>query len=290
MSERQRANHQHSASAKRAGAVAAVRSEFRKVVSTKLWWGLLIPVGLLSSVINLFGGVFTSAFPEVEQLPLLLGSLAYALGMTGVFAAVQGVVAAAGEHRHRTITTTYLTSHGRTQVLLAKMLVSAGVGACYAAATVFTGSLAGLAADSGAAFPDAGSLAITAAIGVAVSALWGALGAAFGTAVSNQVSALVALLLYLMVGELLVGAMLAGAESDAVRGLSSYLPGNAGEVAVYGIPAREIAGPVTGPQVVEILAGVTAPPPWGVALLALAAWTAAVGAAGWLVGARRDIT
>jgi ABC-2 type transport system permease protein len=275
----------------RAGAIwAPVRAEFRKVASTRLWWGLLIPVVLLSSMINLFGGAFTAAFAESEQLPLLLGSLAYALGLTSVFAAVHGVVAAAGEHRHRTITTTYLTTRGRASVLLAKMLVSAGVGACYAAATVVTGVLAGTAADGGAAFPGLGPLAATALIGVPVSALWGALGAAFGTAVSNQVSALVSLLLYLTVGELLIGALLEAAESDAVRSLSSYLPGNAGEVAIYGIPVNEIAGPVTGPQVVELLAGVTDPPGWGVALLVLAIWTAAVGVAGWLVAARRDIT
>lgn len=269
---------------------APVRAEFRKVASTKLWWGLLIPVALLSSMINMFGGVFTAAFPESERLPLLLGSVAYSLGLTSVFAAVHGVVAAAGEYRHRTITTTYLTTRGRAPVLAAKMLVSAGVGACYAAVTVVTGMLAGAAADGGAAFPGVGPLAATALIGVAVSALWGALGAAFGTAVSNQVSALVALLLYLMVGELLIGALLEAAESGTLRALSSYLPGNAGEVAIYGIPANEIAGPVTAPQVVELLAGVTDPPGWGVALLVVAFWTAAVGAAGWLVAARRDIT
>ena len=269
---------------------AAVRAEYRKVVSTKLWWGLLVPVVVLSIVINLFGGAFTAAFPEAGRLPLLLGSLAYALGLAGVFAAVQGVVAAAGEHRHRTITTTYLTTRGRALVLVAKMLVSGGVGGAYAAVTVLVGVPAGLAADGGAAFPAVGPLLATAAIGVAVTTLWGALGAALGTAVSNQVTALVTVLLHLLIGELLIGALLAAAESDAVAALSSYLPGNAGEVAVYQIPAREIAGPATGPQVVELLAGVASPPPWGVALLALATWTAAVGAVGWVVGGRRDIT
>jgi ABC-type transport system involved in multi-copper enzyme maturation permease subunit len=269
---------------------APVRAEFRKVASTKLWWGLLIPSALLSIMINLFGGVFTAAFTESERLPLLLGSVAYSLGLTSVFAAVHGVVAAAGEYRHRTVTTTYLTTRGRAPVLLSKMLVSAGVGGCYAAVTVVAGVTTGAAADGGAAFPGAFPLAATALIGIAVSALWGALGAAFGTAVSNQVGALVSLLLYLMVGELLVGALLQAADPQAVRALSSYLPGNAGEVAVYGIPANEIAGPATGPQVVELLAGVTDPPAWSVALLVLAAWTAAAGAVGWLVAARRDIT
>lgn len=269
---------------------AAIRAEYRKVVSTKLWWGLLIPAVLLSIVINLFGGTFTAAFPEAGRLPLLLGSLAYALGLASVFAVVQGVAAAAGEHRHRTITTTYLTTPGRGAVLLAKMLVSAGVGGSYAVTTVLVGVLAGLVADAGSGFPAVGPLLATAGIGVAVAALWGALGTAVGTAVSNQVTALVAVLLHLLIGELLIGALLGVAESETVRALSSYLPGNAGEVAVYGIPAREIAGPSAGPQVVEFLAGVTAPPPWWVALLALAAWTAAAGAAGWVLGGRRDIT
>jgi hypothetical protein len=156
--------------------------------------------------------------------------------------------------------------------------------------TVVTGVLAGAAADGDAAFPAVSPLVATAVIGIAVSALWGALGAAFGTAVSNQVTALVGFLLYLMVGELLIGALLEAADSGALRSLSSYLPGNAGEVAVYVIPADEIAGPVTGPQVVEILAGVVDPPGWGVALLVLVIWTAAVGAAGWFVAGRRDIT
>jgi ABC-2 type transport system permease protein len=270
--------------------VAAIRAELRKVVSTRLWWGLLIPVVALSSVINLFGGVFTAAFPEAGALPLLLGSLAYALGLTTVFAAVQGVVAAAGEHRHRTITTTYLTTRGRTQVLLAKMVVSAGVGAGYAAIAVLVGVLAGFVADPGASFPGAGPVFATAAIGLVVAALWGALGAALGTAVINQVGALVAVLLYLMVGELLLGALLGSADSATVRAMASYLPGNAGEVAIYTIPAHEIAGPVTAPQVVEILAAVSAPPSWAVALLVLAAWTGAVGAVGAVVGGRRDIT
>ena len=91
---------------------AQVRAELRKVRSTKLWWALLIPVALLSTLVNLFSGVFTSSIPD-ERLPLLLGSLAYALVLAGVFAAVHGVAAAAGEHRHRTITTTYLTSRPR---------------------------------------------------------------------------------------------------------------------------------------------------------------------------------
>ncbi|MGH3587890.1 MAG: hypothetical protein ACRDQ0_16370 [Pseudonocardia sp.] len=268
----------------------AVHAEFRKVVSTKVWWGLLIPLVLLSAVVNLFGGAFSAALPADGALPLLLGSLAYALGLTGVFAVVHGVVAAAAEHRHRTITTTLLTTPGRWRVLLAKMAVSAGFGVLYAVATVLVGMATGLVSAADAAVPATGPLLATIAIGVVVTALWGAAGAALGTAVGNLVGALVGALLYLMLVERLVSMVLAGAESPAVQAWSPYLPGNAGEVAIYGIPAREIVGPLTGPQVVEQLAGTTAPPPWGVGLLTLALWTAVVGAVAWYVDARRDIT
>jgi ABC-2 type transport system permease protein len=276
-----------------AGALMAglLRAEIRKTSSTKLWWGLLIPVAVLSILINLFGGLFTAAIPDEDgRLPLLLGSLAYALGLTSVFAAVHGVVAAAGEFRHRTITTTYLTAQGRAPVLLAKVATSATVGAFYAAATVLFGVLAGLVADAGTAFPGAGPLLAVTAIGMAVAALWGALGAALGIAVSNQVGALVGLLVYVLLGELLISALLGNADSETVQRFSSYLPGNAGDIAIYDIPARVLAGPEISSVVVETLAGVTAPPPWWGALLVLAAWTAAVAATGWVVGARRDVT
>jgi ABC-2 type transport system permease protein len=271
--------------------IGSLRAEIRRTTSTKLWWGLLIPAALLSILINLFGGLFTAAIPEDDgRLPLLLGSLAYSLGLTSVFAVVNGVVAAAGEFRHRTITTTYLTAGSRWLVLLTKMVVSAGVGALYAAVVVLSGVLAGLVADAGTAFPGADSLIAVTAIGMGVAALWGALGAALGMAIGNQVTALVGTLIYLLLGELLISALLGDADADGVRRISAFLPGNAGDVALYDIPARVLAGPEIGPAVVETLAGVTAPPPWWGALLVLGAWTAAAGAVGWAVGGHRDIT
>lgn len=268
-----------------------LRSEVRKITSTKLWWGLLIPAVLLSVLINLFGGLFTAAIPSEDgRLPLLLGSLAYALGLTSVFALVHGIVSAAAEFRHRTITTTYLTVGRRWPVLVVKMAAAAAVGVVYAAATVVLGVLAGLVGEAGAAFPAAGDLLTVTVIGMAVSALWGALGAALGSAVSNQVGALVGALVYVLLGELLISALLGNSDSLDVQRLSAYLPGNAGDVAIYDIPARVLVGPELGPVVVETLAGVTDPPPWWGALLILTAWTAAVAATAWVIADRRDVT
>ena len=37
--------------------VPALRAEWRRVVSTRLWWALLIPVVVLAVLVNLFGGL-----------------------------------------------------------------------------------------------------------------------------------------------------------------------------------------------------------------------------------------
>lgn len=265
-----------------------LRAEQRKSFSTKLWWALLIPVALLSILINVSGGLFTDVLAaDGTELPLLLGSLAYALVVTSTFAMVYGVVAAASEFRHRTITTTYLTTSGRGSVLLAKMVVSAAIGVLYALVAVVPGVLAGLV--GGSALPDTGPLLTVAAIGAVVSALWSALGTALGTAISNQAGSLVTGLVYVLLGELMISLLLTSSESAPVRQLSAYLPVNAGEVALYEVPARALGGARYGGQVVEAFAGVSAPPPAWAALLVLAAWTATVGATGWVVAGRRDV-
>jgi hypothetical protein len=125
---------------------------------------------------------------------------------------------------------------------------------------------------------------------VAVAALWGALGAAVGVLLANQVGALVVLLVYLQVGELVLAAVLNNSGSDALARLTPYLPGNAGDVAIYDFPARALAGPGYADRVVEQLAGVTAPPPWWGALSVLAGWAALAAVLAWTVADRRDVT
>jgi hypothetical protein len=72
--------------------------------------------------------------------------------------------------------------------------------------------------------------------------------------------------------------------------LTPYLPGNAGDVALYDLPAHALAGPGFAEQVVEELAGVTAPPPWWGALAVLAGWAMLAAVVAWTVGDRRDVT
>lgn len=266
---------------------AALRSELRKLLSTKLWWALLIPVAVVAALVNLFSGVLARSITDVGGGPVLLVSIAYALGLTSTFAAVYGIVAMSSEFRHRTITTTYLTTEGRSRVLLAKACCAAGVGAVYAIVTVAVGVLAGLLASG--EFPPVGPLLAELATGAAVVALWSVFGNALGTVITNQAVVLVLTLGYLLLGELLVSALLNNSGNDTLARLTSYLPGNAGDVALYDGPAQALV-PQGGDRLVEAVAGVTHPPPWWGGLLLLAAWAAAATASAWVVGGRRDIT
>lgn len=268
----------------------ALRAEFRRVASTRLWWALLVPVVVLAAVVNLFGGLLGGAVgDEGGDLPVLLASVAFTLTLIAVFAGVYGTVTAAGEFRHRTVTTAYLVAGGRGRVLLGKLVAAAAVGALYALVGAVVGTAAGLAGQAG-RMPPAGELLAVAGIGVAVAALWGVIGAALGVVLANQVGALVALLVYLQVGELVLAAALNNAGSRAVARLTPYLPGNAGDVAIYDLPAHALAGAAFGDQVVEQLAGVTDPPPWWGALAVLVGWATLLTVVAWAAGDRRDIT
>jgi ABC-2 type transport system permease protein len=259
---------------------STLRAEWRRVATTRLWWALLIPVAVLAVLVNLFGGLLGAGLGDTGgDFPVLPASVAFTLTLTVVFAAVYGTVTAAGEFRHRTVTTAYLAAGGRGRVLVGKLVAGACVGALYALVAVLVGVAVGLLGQGTGRVSGAETLVGVAAVGITVAALWGAIGAAVGVLFANQVGALVVLLVYLQVGELVLAAV-----------LTPYLPGNSGDVAIYDVPARALAGPGFADRIVEQLAGVTAPPPWWGALSVLAGWAALAAVLAWTVGDRRDVT
>jgi len=270
---------------------ALLRAELRKTFSTRLWWALGIPVLVLSILYNLFGALFAGAADErggwaATVVPLL--SLAYTMALTSVFAAVAGVVGAAGEFRHHTASTTYLLTPARGRVLLAKLALGGLVGALYAVAAAAVGVPAGMLGTGN--LGDPALLLGLVGIGVLVGALWAAIGVALGTAIGNQVGALVTVLVYLLLVDRVLALLLSSSDTRAVAVLAGYLPGKAADVAVYGFLADGLAMPGFASRLVEEIASVRHQSTWWVALLALAGWTAAAGGLGWLLGARRDIT
>jgi ABC-2 type transport system permease protein len=276
--------------------IAALRAELRRMVSTRLWWALGIPVLVLSVLYNLFGALLGAAGSLAGSGPALFVpslSLAVTMALTAIFGAVIGIIGAAGEFRHHTAATTYLLDPNRGRVLLAKLALSGLVGALYAAVAALVGVPAGLigsTAEITETLPGAGVLLAVTGIGMVVGALWAAFGAGLGMAIGNQVGALVAVLIYLLFADRVLSLLLSSSDTPAVAALSSYLPGKAADIAIYDVLARGLDLSATlRRSVVEDIASVSAPPPWWGALLVLAGWTALVTAIAWLLGQRRDI-
>lgn len=275
---------------------AVLTGEVRRTLSTRLWWLLLVPVVLLALAMSLFGSLMTLLVPSATETSaiMLLTGLASAQSMTAIVAATYGALLAAGEYRHRTITLAFLTGT-RFQVLGAKVVVAAAVAGLYGLVVSVLGPLLGGSVFGGQQLPGWGQLAGAAAIGILVCALWGVLGVALGTLVRHQAGAVALTVGYLLIGENVVAGVLragdpSSGEPSLPGRLTSFLPGNAGDLALYETPVGAAgAGPDTR-LVLEFLAGVSAPPPGWVALLVLAAWTAAGVALAAVVGGRRDVT
>jgi ABC-2 type transport system permease protein len=275
---------------------AVLRAEIRKTTSVKLWWVLVVPVVLLSLLTSQFGSLLSLILPTAtEESPVrLMVGVASAMSVVSILAAMFGTLTMTGEFRHRTATNAYLTG-ARVQVLGAKVVVAAVVGALYGLVMAVLGPLLGGAALGQQTLPGPGELVLLGLAGVMVCALWGVIGVAIGTLVKNQVGAIAIAVGYLILGENVISVVLGLGDSSTsdptwVSRLSSFLPGNAGDLALYQ-PALAGAGDESSVrQGLELLAGATAPPPGWVSALVLVAWTVAAVALAVVVGGRRDVT
>lgn len=215
---------------------ALVRAELRKVLSTRLWWGLLIGAlafsALQSGVTSGFSGV--EAGPGQPALPGLETAEAvrsvYPLSMvtgTYMFALVLGITGMTGEYRYQTITSTFLVSPRRARVVVAKILAHALVGAAFAVAGLLAVLVVGGTVMSLRGYDlglDAERLWPTMGLAVLAIAIWTVVGIGVGTLIRSQVVAIVLALLFTFLIEPLVSLAAAAAGLDEV---ARWLPGNA---------------------------------------------------------------
>lgn len=272
---------------------AALRTEFRKLTTTRLWWVLLLCMALYMAFLgSVMAFVFTTegaaagmtgGFGEPTEAPVLDASaiartiytLAPSLGY--VFPVTVGALAVTNEYRHMTITPTLLAEPRRSTVLGAKLLASVPVGVLFGlvgtVATVLGG--AGVLALRGS--PTLlGEPEILRALGlsVLVLAVWAMVGVGFGAALPNQIAAIVTLLAFTQFVEPMLRLFLGALEATA--GVAKYLPGAAGE-AVTGTSFYTSTG------LGELLT-------WWQGLLVLLAYGLVLAALGRLTTLRRDIT
>lgn len=218
----------------------AISIELRKLVTTRMWWVLLL---LMAGYMAFLAGVFAvtttmsveGAELDGDPLSQAIGIYTVAVSLGYVFPVIVGTLSVAGEFRHKTITPTLLAEPNRTRLLGAKMLASLPVGVLYG----IVGTLAGVVVGAGAlqltgGDPMLGEPEVWRAIGLSILALavWTTVGVGIGSVLTNQVAAIVVLLGFTQFLEPLLRGLLTSAFDGAAAGVASYLPGAAGEAIV----------------------------------------------------------
>lgn len=273
-------------------------AEVYKVFTTKLWWALLIPTVVIAAVCG-FAGAAIATLPSVVEetgrtTPAVALTLPIALQQTTIFAMVAGLIGGAGEFRHRTITTTYLTGSPRGAVLAAKAIVYGGLGVAYGLVTALVVMLGALANSGTAAFPAAPDTLVITAAGTAAVAIWAVFGVGIGTLITNQVAVLVVVLIYMLFLEGLISLILRIPQLR-LEDVAAYLPG-AGSSALQTDHAITTFAAGFGDEafgVREGLEAVVGSPDqlsWLGGGLVFAGYAALFLAGGWLAGRRRDIS
>ena len=268
---------------------AAIRAEFQKVVTTRLWWILLIVlviyIAFTSPILSAaFGGSIPGSTPGApglvsDALPPIIYSLAHSIGY--VFPLMLGTLAVTGEFRHQTLTPTFLANPRRGVVLAAKAITAAvfgalyGVGALIASVAPGAGILSLSGLDTALDDPDSWLMF---ARTVLAMALWAVIGVGVGTLIPSQVAAIVVVLAFTQFLEPILRTITIFVDWAAEVG--KFLPGAAGD-AIVGASFFSILGAGgASPDVLE----------WWQGALVLFAIAVLAGVIGYVVAWRKDVT
>jgi hypothetical protein len=250
-----------------------VTAEFRKLLTTRMWWWILLVSVAWTSV---YTAIAIASDKHPGQLVLSLSSaagqhalLATAAGIAGTLVAVMATAAVAGEYRHRTAVATFLATPRRRRVVIAQAITFLVAGTGYALVCVLVNlavAVPWLAAKGIrlSAFGD-GNFAVLASI-VLAAAFFGMIGAGIGAMLHSQLVTVAAMLLYLYVLEPLLSHI------ASLSSLTPYLPGVAADSLTQ-----------------DIQNGVKLLSPWAGGLV-LAAWAIAFVAVGVMTTERTDVT
>lgn len=197
-----------------------IRTEVLKLRTIRSPW-LLLAASPLLVIAGVSGLVISGGRPL--DATMQSGALAH-VGLTSIFTLVFGILAVAGEYRHKTITDTYLSTAARGRVVGAKLLVYAVFGALAGV----VGGLVGLGvaaawwSDKGVSFAWGDSqMWTTIGGGIAWTAAFAAIGVGVGALIRSLVGAIAVALAWVALVEGIVGQLLGN--------LARWLPFNAGQ-------------------------------------------------------------
>ncbi|MCU1536163.1 MAG: transporter permease [Humibacillus sp.] len=266
---------------------AAIRAEFRKFFTTRLWWGMALAVVLSGAAFAvLFAFVFTSDVARGPggggAVPGTDAALAKAVFTGGIqigylLTLAIGVMTIGSEYRHQTITATFLAVPRRGRVMGAKVISLLVIGAFYGvlslAGAVGAGTLV-LTAKGHHPFADS-SIWRSLALSLLVLGLWALIGLGVGILIPNQVAALLISVGVAWIVEPVLGLVLA--LTDWGKSISPYLPSRATQAMLE----SGGGGGFDGQAVTQLS--------WWAGALVLAAYAAVMAGLGTWRTVRRDI-
>lgn len=220
---------------------AAIKAEFRKQFTTRMWWILaIVMIAYLAFIAFIVGFAFSSVPADEMGLPgsepgIGVAKMAYSLTnpLGYVFPLLIGSLLFTGEFRHKTITSTLLAGPNRTVLLTAKLFVGMIVGAVYgviATATVVAAAAPFLSILGDGAFLLTAEVWAVLGSSVLTFMLWATMGVALGGLITNQVAAIIVILAFTQFVEPILRMMLMVWE--ATEGISKFMPGAAGDAII----------------------------------------------------------
>ena len=242
-----------------------IRAETLKLRTVRGPW-LILAAGPLLVIAGISGLVVSGG--DLHDPATQAKALAH-VGLTAIFPLAFGILAVAGEYRHKTITDTYLSTPARGRVIGAKLVVYAAFGAVSGVVSTLVGL--GVAAawwsDKGASFAwGNSSMWTTIGGGIAWNVAFAAIGVGLGALIRSLVGAVALALAWIALVEGIVGQL--------IGNLARWLPFYAGQALGAGGKTM-LSEPLL--------------PRWGAAAV-LAAYTAVFAAAAVTTTVRRDVS
>lgn len=266
----------------------AVKAEFRKFFSTRMWWGMTIGVFLAGALFAvLFALVVAGSqqergpggggprLPGLDNTAMVSTVYTAGLSLAYLLTLVVGVMSIGSEYRHKTITSTFLSTPKRVQVMVAKVTSLLGIGVFYGL-VFLVGSVgvggAAIAIKGFSPFPEVAPIARALALSLLVLGLWSLLGLGAGILIPNQVAAIL-----IAVGTAWIVEPLAGFLLSLVswgKDVVPYMPSQA---------TSAMVGQINTSSSTHLLS-------WWAGALVLVAYAAALAGIGSILTVRRDVT
>jgi len=262
----------------------AIRSEFLKFFTTRLWWGMAIGIFVAGGLFaGFFGWALTSeasrkrpGAPQGDATQIANTVYTSGMGVGYLLLLTIGVLMIGAEYRHKTITSTFLATPKRLQAMLAKVVALLVIGALYGLISIVSSVGVGATVLKLAGhdpFPSS-EVFSTMALSLLVLGLWGLIGLGVGILIKNQVAALLIGIGVAWIVEPVAGLLL-GFWDFGAEHIVKYLPSQATSAVVNSVTQG-------GQQVARL--------EWWAGALVLAAYAAVLAGFGIWRTLREDVS